>query len=111
VLHLSPLEPGDPVPGVSRYLARVGLESHVNDRIAVGGLFRLNGPFTPIGEPAIRTGVYGLVDLHGTVMLAGGRWAFDWELQNLFDAKYPEVRSSRYLNPGAPRSLRVAMRF
>ena len=109
--HLVPLAPGDPVPGVSRYLARAGLEAKVSDRLTVGGLVRLNGPFTPIGEPAVRTQAYVLADLEGTVALGRSRWVLDWELQNLFNTRYPEVRSSGYLNPGAPRVLRIAVRF
>ena len=110
-LHLVPLAPGDPVPGVSRYLARAGLEAKLSDRLTVGGLFRLNGPFTPIGEPAVRTQSYVLADLDGTISIGRAGWTLDWELQNLFNTRYPEVRSSGYLNPGAPRVLRMAVRF
>jgi outer membrane receptor for ferric coprogen and ferric-rhodotorulic acid len=35
----------------------------------------------------------------------------DLELQNVFDAKYPEIRASGFINPGAPRTLRAAIRF
>lgn len=111
VFHLEPLEPGDPVPGVSRYQARLGIDAFPTAAMRIGGLARLNGPFTPIGEPAIRTGSYLLVDLDGSVHLRGEDLVLDWELENLLDTKYPEVRSSGYLNPGTPRTVRVALRF
>jgi outer membrane receptor for ferric coprogen and ferric-rhodotorulic acid len=33
------------------------------------------------------------------------------ELQNIFDTRYPEIRASGFINPGAPRTLRAALRF
>ena len=79
--------------------------------LVTAGLVRLNGPFTPIGEPAVRTQSYVLADLDGTIAIGRTRWMLDWELHNLFNTRYPEVRSSGYLNPGAPRVLRMAIRF
>jgi outer membrane receptor protein involved in Fe transport len=111
LLHVVPLEPGDRIPGVSRYLARIGAEARLTQRVMVGGLLRLNGPFTPIGEPSVRTQVYSLVDLSGSVRLGRGRWTLEWELQNVLDTRYPEIRSSGYLNPGDPRVLRLSLRF
>lgn len=35
----------------------------------------------------------------------------DLELQNVFDTKFPEIRASGFINPGAPRTLRAALRF
>jgi outer membrane receptor protein involved in Fe transport len=110
LLHVIPLEPGDRLPGVSRYLARLGLETNLTRRVMVGGLFRLNGPFTPIGEPTVRTRVYPLMDLQGSLVTGWHGWTLDWELQNLFNTKYPEVRASGYLNPGDLRVLRIAFR-
>jgi outer membrane receptor protein involved in Fe transport len=109
-LHVVPLEPGDPLPGVSRYLARLGLEASLTRRVMAGGLLRLNGPFTPIGEPGVRTRVYPLVDLQGSLLTGWHGWTLDWELQNLFNTRYPEVRASGYLNPGDLRVLRIAFR-
>ena len=37
--------------------------------------------------------------------------SLDVDLLNVFDAKYPEIRASGYINPGAPRSLLVSVRF
>lgn len=99
------------MPGVSRYLARLGLDYALTRRATIGALLRLNGPFTPIGEPSVRTKAYSLVDMTGTVAMGQAGWAIDWELQNLLNVRYPEVRASGYLNPGAPRVLRVAIRY
>jgi outer membrane receptor protein involved in Fe transport len=111
LLHVVPLEPGDRIPGVSRYLARIGAEATLTRRVMVGGLLRLNGPFTPIGEPSVRTRVYPLVDLSGSVRPGRSRWILEGELQNLFNTRYPEIRSSGYLNPGDPRVFRLTLRF
>ncbi len=109
--HLRPLEPGDPIPGVSRYLGRIEVAATVSSRATIRGLLRINGPFSPIGEPSIKTGSYSLVDLAGSVGPLGRGWSLDWEIQNLFSTRYPEVRASGYLNPGAPRAVRLAARF
>jgi hypothetical protein len=37
--------------------------------------------------------------------------AVDAEFANVFDVQYPEIRASGYINPGWPRTLRVALRF
>jgi outer membrane receptor for ferric coprogen and ferric-rhodotorulic acid len=41
----------------------------------------------------------------------GPTTSLDVDLLNLFDTQYPEIRSSGYINPGAPRSLLVSVRF
>ena len=33
------------------------------------------------------------------------------DLLNVFDTKYPEIRASGYINPGAPRCLLLSVRF
>jgi outer membrane receptor protein involved in Fe transport len=58
----------------------------------------------------VRTDGYFLADLSASWTFAS-RWSVDAELQNLFNAKYPEVRASGFLNPGAPRVLRVELRL
>ena len=73
-------------------------------------LFRWSGPFTPIGEPGVRTRPYILTDLGASLRIP--RWGtLDLELQNLLNARYPEIRASGFLNPGAPRTLRAALRL
>ncbi len=74
-------------------------------------LLRFSGPFTPIGEPSVRTSAYGLVDLGGSVDLGRSGATLDLDLLNLLDTRYPELRASGFLNPGTPRTLRAALRF
>jgi hypothetical protein len=109
--HDEPLEPGAPVPGVARYNGRLGLEAMLTASLASRAALRFSGPFTPIGEPNIRTQAYALVDLGATVRLARSGPSLDLDLLNLLDTKYPELRASGFLNPGAPRALRMAVRL
>ena len=71
---------------------------------------RFSGPFTPIGEPSVRTRPYAIADLGASIRL-GGFGTIDLDLQNVLNAKYPEIRASGYINPGAPRTLRAALRL
>jgi outer membrane receptor for ferric coprogen and ferric-rhodotorulic acid len=52
-----------------------------------------------------------VLDAGTTIGLAPLGAVLDLELQNVFDAKYPEIRASGFINPGAPRTLRAALRF
>jgi outer membrane receptor protein involved in Fe transport len=72
---------------------------------------RFSGPYTPIGEPGVRTQEYAVLDLGASIRLGQSGTTLDLDLLNAFDTRYPELRASGYLNPGAPRSLRAAMRF
>jgi len=108
--HDEPLEPGDPVPGVSKYFGRIGAEYFLRPTLSTYALLRFNGPYTPIGEPAVTTKPYAILDLGGSVSL-GKSTGLDLDLLNVLDAKYPELRASGYINPGAPRSLVVSVRF
>jgi hypothetical protein len=100
------------VPGVARYFGRAGVEAAVTPSLASRALVRFSGPFTPIGEPGVRTRSYGVVDLGASLRLSHlGGGVLDLDLLNLLDARYPELRASGFLNPGAPRTLRAAMRF
>ena len=109
--HLEPLEPGARVPGVARYFGRASLEARTGRGVEVRVTSRVGGPFTPIGEPDIRTQPYAVLDLGTSVELRGLGAVLDLELQNVLDTRYPELRASGYLNPGAPRTLRAAFRF
>jgi outer membrane receptor protein involved in Fe transport len=109
--HEEPLEPGAQVPGVARYTGRIGLEAALTESLESRAALRLSGPFTPIGEPGIRTQAYAQVDLGGTVRLGRAGPRLDLDLLNVLDAKYPELRASGFLNPGTPRALRVALRL
>jgi outer membrane receptor protein involved in Fe transport len=109
--HIEPAEPGDRVPNVARWLGRVGVEAALTPRVATRAMLRFSGPYTPIGEPGVETRSYGVVDLGTTVAIAPLGGVVDLELQNLLDAKYPEIRASGFINPGVPRTLRAAIRF
>jgi hypothetical protein len=52
-----------------------------------------------------------VLDLGSTLRLAPLGAVLDLELQNTLDARYPEIRASGFINPGAPRTLRAALRF
>ncbi len=108
--HTEPLEPGDPVPGVSDYFGRVGAEFIPKNGLSTYALIRFTGPFTPIGEPGVMTQAYSVFDLGGSVAL-GATTSVDVDLLNVFDTKYADIRASGYINPGAPRSLLVSVRL
>ena len=109
--HDEPLEPGATVPGVARYTGRLGLEAVLTAALQSRAALRLSGPFTPIGEPSVRTQAYALVDLGATVRLARAGPSLDLDLLNVLDMKYPELRASGFINPGMPRALRMALRL
>jgi outer membrane receptor protein involved in Fe transport len=109
--HDEPLEPGARVPGVARYTGRLGVEAALAGSLESRAALRLSGPFTPIGEPGIRTRAYAVADLGTTVRLARAGPSLDLDLLNVLDQKYPELRASGFLNPGAPRTLRAALRL
>ena len=109
--HDVPLTPGARVPGVARYSGMLGAEVEVNPSLDARSGLRFSGPFTPIGEPSIRTKAYAVMDVGGSLRLGRSNTTLDLDLLNLLDARYPELRASGFLNPGAPRTLRVAFRF
>lgn len=109
VMHDEPPAPGQPVPGVARYTARLGLEA-ARAR-ARGALFvRVGGPYVPIGEPDVRTQPFAVVDAEGELPLSRSL-TLDAAVHNVLNARYPELRASGYLNPGTLRTLRLAVRF
>lgn len=108
--HDVPLTPGATVPGVARYLGRAEVAVTATRALDVRGLVRLTGPFAPIGEPTVRTRAYVVADLGATVRLH--RWAtVDIDVQNLLNARYPEIRASGFINPGEPFTVRAALRI
>ena len=108
--HDEALQPGDAVPGVSQYFGRVGAEFTLRPGWSTYALVRFTGPYTPIGEQGVTTQPYAVLDLGGSLAV-GTLTSIDVDLLNLFDATYPEIRASGYINPGAPRSLLVSVRF
>ena len=111
LFHIEPLEPGDPVPNVAKWLGRVGLEAAWTPRISARALVRFSGPDTPIGEPDVETRAYAVIDVGTSLRCRRSARRFDLELQNVFDTKYEEIRASGFINPRAPRTLRAALRF
>lgn len=109
--HEGALEPGDRVPAVARYTGRVGVEALVAGRIGARVTWRFTGPYSPIGEPDVRTKSYGVLDLGASLPWPHAAGTLDVELQNVLDERYPEVRASGFINPGAPRRLLAAVRL
>lgn len=109
--HILPPQPGDPVPGVADYNASLGGEYRIGSRSAVGARVRFGGPFTPIGEPDVQTQPYVVLDVGGQVPLGRTGPLLDIAVQNVTSTKYPEIRSSGFINPGAPIVLRMAVSF
>ncbi len=111
LFHLEPPEPGDPVPAVMDYNASLGAEFTIGRRAMVGARVRLGGPFTPIGEPGVQTQPYAVLDLGGQVPIGRSGPMLDIAVQNVTGTKFPEIRSSGFINPGTPAVLRVAVSF
>jgi outer membrane receptor protein involved in Fe transport len=109
--HIEPLEPGSAVPNVARWLGRVGVRAALTRTVTAQAAVRFSGPYTPIGEPGIETQSYAVLDLGTSLRLAPLGAVLDLELQNTLDTRYPEIRASGFLNPGAPRTPRAALRF
>jgi outer membrane receptor protein involved in Fe transport len=96
---------------VSRYVGRIGAEWVAGPSFAPRVQLRLAGPYTPIGEPTVRTRSYATLDLGAALRPRGLGVTIDLDLTNVFDTKYPEIRASGFLNPGAPRTARIGLRF
>ncbi len=109
--HEEPLVPGARVPGVARYFGRAGVEITLTPAAGARGMVRFTGPYTPIGEPSVRTRAYAVMDVGATIRLGAVGGVLDVDLLNLFDARYPELRASGFVNPGPPRALRAVIRF
>lgn len=108
--HHRPLTPGARVPGVARYFGRAGAEATLRRGIEGRLVSRFSGPFVPIGEPEAETRGYVLFDAGLSLDLQALGGTVDVDLLNLADSRYPEIRASGYLNPGLPRTLRIAFR-
>jgi outer membrane receptor for Fe3+-dicitrate len=110
-LHDVPLTPGARVPGVARYSGRLAVETSLDESLHSRSTLRFSGPFTPIGEPNIRTQAYAVLDVGGSFRVTRSGTELDLDLLNLLGTRFPELRASGFLNPGAPRTLRIALRF
>ena len=111
LFHLVPPRPGDPVPAVADYTASLGGEFRIGRRGMVGARVRVGGPFTPIGEPLVQTQPFAVLDLGGQLPLGRGGPTLDIAVQNVTSTKFPEIRSSGFINPGTPVVIRMAVSF
>jgi hypothetical protein len=115
--HNIPIVPGDPVPGVARYTGHVGADAPLPRWLGRGAVwrttYRLLGPFTPIGEPGLKTRAASVLDLGTSISIGrlGSGASLDVDVQNVFDLRYVENRASGFITPGMPRVMRVAFRF
>ncbi len=98
------------VPGVADFQVFARAAAHPLDAIELWISGRSVGAHAPIGEPDVRTQPYAVADLGMTWSFGEGR-ALDFELQNLSDIRYVELRSSGFVVPGTPRSARVQVRL
>ncbi len=98
------------VPGVADYQAFARASVRPLDAIEGWISGRSVGAHVPIGEPTVRTRPYTVADLGVTWSLGEDR-ALDFELQNITDVRYVELRSSGFVVPGTPRSVRVQLRL
>lgn len=115
--HNIPIVAGDPVPGVARYTGYIGGDAPLPALFGRDSWWRMRyrvlGPFTPIGEPGLRTRAASVWDVGASLpmkRLANGA-SLDVDLQNLLDLRYVENRASGFITPGMPRALRVALRL
>ena len=76
-----------------------------------GLCFDFPDPIPPSVSPTRRRNPYAVVDAGASLHVPALGAVLDLELQNIFSTKYPEIRSSGFINPGAPRTLRAAFRF
>jgi hypothetical protein len=97
------------VPGLAEYLGRLRIGGPVARRVHAFTTWRLVGPHVPIGEPTVRTQPFSVLDLGAAWTVSEGR-TFEVEATNVLGVKYVELRSSGYVSPGAPASLRVQFR-
>lgn len=97
------------VPGLADYLGRIVVMAPIRRGLEASLRWQFTGPHTPIGETAVRTRAFSVLDLGASIALGPGR-TLDLEVGNLFDIRYVELRSSGYVTPGAPRALRMQLR-
>jgi outer membrane receptor protein involved in Fe transport len=98
------------VPGLADYRAHASLTAPIRRGLDGVVRWRVVGPHTPIGEPAVRTQPFSVMDLGASVDLGRGR-ALDVEVTNLLDIRFVELRSAGFVTPGVPRAIRLQLRW
>lgn len=101
---------GQRVPGIARYLAQLSAAFPLREGIEGRVEWRVTGPCVPVGESGVTTNSFSLLDL-GVAFPIRGRFLVDLEVRNVLDKVYPEMRSSGYVNPGAPRSIGLTVHY
>ncbi|HEX6964783.1 MAG TPA: TonB-dependent receptor [Gemmatimonadaceae bacterium] len=100
---------GVPVFGVARSTVEGGVDfQHGGIMGSVWTAY--TGPFTPIGEPDVRTAPYTLFNARGVVPV-GGPWSLGLGVQNILDRRYTELRASSFVSPGQPRTFLLTVRY
>jgi len=97
---------GERVPGVSDYVGRVSLMVRPIDRVSLHAWVTVIGPYVPLGEPEVVTQPYTIGNLLATIFL-NRRLEAVVGVTNLFDAHAAEIRASGFINPAAPRAIRI----
>jgi outer membrane receptor protein involved in Fe transport len=98
------------VPGVADFQAFARLNGQITDRVSAWASWRGVGPHVPIGEPTVRTRSYSVTDVGASWSITPGQ-VIDLEVLNAFDTRYVELRSSGYVVPGNPLSIRAQVRI
>src|SRR5690606_3443532 len=103
-------EEGQRVPGVARYQAQLTADGPLLRELGGWATWRVSGPYVPIGEPDAETDPYAVLDVgirlpewNGVVLEIG--------VENVLDEVYAEMRSSGFVNPGAPRMLGITFNY
>ena len=65
---------------------------------------------TESGTALVTTNSFSLLDL-GEAFPIRERFLVDLEVRNVLDKVYSEMRSSGYVNPGAPRSIGLTVHY
>ena len=92
------------------YNASLGGEYRLGSRALVGARVRFGGPFTPSARSACRhSRTRCSTSVPSFRSVTGGRSSTS--PCNVTSTKYPEIRSSGFINPGAPVVVRVAVSF
>ncbi len=105
---------GENLRGVNVFgVARETLESGIDfsHRGVAGSLWAaFTGPFTPIGEPDVRTASYTLVHFRTTLPLKK-QFSLGLGVQNVLDKKAVELRAAGFVSPTQPRTFLVTLRY